>query len=141
MLTSIYMRMTIVLYLSIFGTTLSIAKSSLNEPCKDTIYLTNGKIYPIQYIRELGGSVRYRSCYTNLKTTKSKSEIIKIVFEDGRSSSFAGDLQKESDDRPPEVDKRKRKSKDRALGRGQAFVVISLVSSALLLLVMLVILV
>lgn len=127
------MRTAHVFFLLIIGTTIVHAESVKNEPCKDTIYLTNGKIYPVQYLRESAKTVRYRSCYTNLKTTKYKSEIIKIVFADGNSSSFIGGMQIESDDRAPEVDK-KRKSK--GLDRGGAFIVISLISSALLLLLL-----
>lgn len=134
------MKTALVFCLLIIGTTISQANSLKKEPCKDTIYLVSGKTFPVQYIRESARTVRYRSCYTNMRVTKSKKEIIKIVFADGSSSSFMGGMQIESDDRPPEVDK-KRKSKDRDLDRGNAFVVTSLVTSALLLLLLLTILV
>lgn len=55
------------------------------EACKDTIYLNDGRVFPITYLEETGMRVKYKKCDDPLNRTwkKDKSKVVKIVKSNG----------------------------------------------------------
>lgn len=64
---------------------------TVEETSSDTLYLKDGRVFPITYMSQTGMSIKFKKLDDPINRTwrKEKSKIQKIVYADGRVDSFS----------------------------------------------------